>query len=255
MLSIEARVSLGEIRSVFDIDWLRRYHARRMKNDRHDFSNIQLFIFDLDGTLIDSKLDLALSVNATRTFLQLPPLTHELIFSFIGDGARQLIQRALDHSEDDADVDRALRFFLEYYRAHMFDHTVLYPGVRKAIEELYGKGKILTILTNKPVRFSRMIMEGLGVAEKFKSIYGGNSFEKKKPDPMGVNYILEENRLQPLHALMVGDSDVDVITARNAGLRSVGVTYGLGAEKMKSTPPDLLIHDLRELTKLLNPLC
>lgn len=220
-----------------------------------DFQKIKLLIFDLDGTLIDSKEDLANSSNYMRTAVGLPPLEHSKIFSFVGDGARMLIQRLLDHSSDDAEVDRGLKIFLEYYRAHMLDHTVLYPGVRQAIEELSNNLNhekwTLSVLTNKPVRFSRMILEGLGIADRFRFIYGGNSFEEKKPDPVGVNVILEEMRISANEAMMVGDSDVDVLTGRNASVTTCGVTYGLGAEKMKQMPPDLFVDDLRELVKLL----
>lgn len=221
-----------------------------------NFSAVRLLIFDLDGTLIDSKEDLANSSNYMREAMGLARLDSKLIFSFVGDGARMLIQRLLDHSQDDAEVDRGLKIFLEYYSAHMLDHTVLYRGVGEAIEQLSssdnGQPHTLAVLTNKPVRFSRMILEGLGVAHRFRFIYGGNSFESKKPDPVGVNTILEETGVSPQHAMIVGDSDVDVLTGRNAEIATCGVTYGLGAEKMKETPPDVRVDDLRELVALLN---
>lgn len=223
-----------------------------------DLSKIRVLIFDLDGTLIDSKEDLANSSNYMRTAMGLAPLDHASIFSFVGDGARMLIQRLLDHSEDDAEVDRGLKIFLDHYREHMLDHTVLYPGVREAIEQLSGASRVrrggytLTVLTNKPVRFSRLILEGLGVADRFRLIYGGNSFEQKKPDPIGVNTVLEVTQMPPEATLMVGDSDTDVLTGRNARIATCGVTYGLGAEKMQRTPPDVLVDDLRELVALLN---
>jgi phosphoglycolate phosphatase len=221
-----------------------------------DFPQIRLLISDLDGTLIDSKEDLANSANHTRVAMGLSPLDHETIFSFVGDGARLLIQRLLDHPGDDAEVDHGLDIFLRYYRAHMLDHTVLYPGVREGLEALSlspdGAKRTLVVLTNKPVRFSRLILEGLGVSDFFRFIYGGNSFEHKKPDPMGVHTILEETALSFRAALMVGDSDVDVLTGRNAGVATCGVTYGLGSEKMIQTPPDFYVDDLRELAALLN---
>lgn len=220
------------------------------------FPQIRLLIFDLDGTLIDSREDLANSANHTRVAMGLSPLDHETIFSFVGDGARMLIQRLLDHSGDDAVVDHGLNIFLHYYRAHLLDHTVLYPGVREGLEALSlpsdGAKRTLVVLTNKPVRFSRLILEGLGVSDFFRFIYGGNSFEQKKPDPMGVHTILEETGIPGSTALMVGDSDVDVLTGRNAAVATCGVTYGLGSEKMMQTPPDLYIDDLRELAALLN---
>ena len=211
---------------------------------------VQVFIFDLDGTLIDSKLDLALSVNATREKFGRPPLEHEQVFGYIGDGAPMLVRRALDHTADDALVADALQFFLGYYREHMLDNTVLYPGVREGIEQLAAGGRTLTVLTNKPERFSRLILEGLGLAAHFRLVYGGNTFERKKPDPVGVEATLRETGTAKEQALVVGDSEIDVQTARNAGVRVVGVSYGLGSERLRDHPPDLMVDSLTELAAL-----
>ncbi|HXE75835.1 MAG TPA: HAD-IA family hydrolase [Candidatus Xenobia bacterium] len=217
---------------------------------REFWRGLRVFIFDLDGTLIDSKLDLALAVNATREKFGLGPLAHEVIFDYIGDGAPMLVRRALDHTEDDALVAEALPFFLSYYREHMLDNTVLYPGVREALDQLAADGRVLTVLTNKPERFSKMILEGLGVAPHFRLVYGGNSFERKKPDPIGVETILRETGAAKEQALLVGDSEIDVQTARNAGVRVVGVSYGLGSERLAEHPPDLMVDSLVELAAL-----
>jgi len=211
---------------------------------------VQVFIFDLDGTLIDSKLDLALAVNATREKFGRGPLGHEQIFGYIGDGAPMLVRRALDHTEDDALVAEALKYFLGYYREHMLDNTVLYPGVREGIEQLGADGRVLTVLTNKPERFSKLILEGLGVAARFRLVYGGNTFERKKPDPIGVEAILRETGAAKEQALVVGDSEIDVQTARNAGVPVVGVSYGLGSDRLQKHPPDLMIDSLTELAAL-----
>lgn len=211
---------------------------------------VRVFIFDLDGTLIDSKLDLALAVNATREKFGLGPLAHGIIFDYIGDGAPMLVRRALDHTEDDAMVAEALPFFLSYYREHMLDNTVLYPGVREGLEQLAADERVLTVLTNKPERFSKLILEGLGVAGRFRLVYGGNTFERKKPDPIGVEAILRETGAGKEQALVVGDSEIDVQTARNAGVRVVGVSYGLGSERLQEHPPDLMVDSLVELAAL-----
>ena len=215
-----------------------------------------LLIFDLDGTLIDSKLDLVASSNHTRAVVNLQPLDASIISSYVGDGARTLIQRLLDGATDEAQIDHALQIFLTYYRAHMLDHTDLYPGVREAMERLAaasnGLARTMTVLTNKPVRFSRMILEGLGAAKYFRLIYGGNSFETKKPDPLGAKTILEELGVRPDRAMMIGDSPVDVLTGRNADMATCGVTYGMGSEKLKEVSADILIDDMRELVDLLH---
>lgn len=209
--------------------------------------DLRVFIFDLDGTLIDSKLDLALAVNATIAHFGFPPLPHKEIFSYIGQGAPMLVRRALGHPEDDALVEKALPFFLSYYREHMLDNTVAYPGVREGLAELAAARRILTVLTNKPEGFSRRILEGLGLANHFRQVYGGNSFERKKPDPIGIETILRETEETKERALMVGDSEIDVLTARNAGVRVCGVTYGLGSHLLHAYPPDLHVDTLTEL--------
>jgi phosphoglycolate phosphatase len=208
---------------------------------------VRVFIFDLDGTLIDSKLDLALSVNATLEHFNFKPLPHEEIFGYIGQGAPMLVRRALGHTTDDTLVQAGLEFFLSYYREHMLDNTVAYPGVREGLAELAAAGRILTVLTNKPERFSCHILEGLGLADYFAQVYGGNSFERKKPDPIGIETILRETGEEKDRALMVGDSEIDVLTARNAGIRVCGVNYGLGSHLLDEYPPDVRIDSLTEL--------
>jgi phosphoglycolate phosphatase len=217
---------------------------------------VRVFIFDLDGTLIDSKLDLALSVNAARAHMGLEPLEHEEIFGYVGQGAPMLIRQSLGDRATNENVEIALKYFLEYYRDHMLDNTVTYPGVREALAELDGRSAAgaalqMAVLTNKPVRFSRMILEGLGLSRYFAYVYGGNSFERKKPDPVGVEVLLRDFGRTPQEALMVGDSEIDILTARNAGIWACGVTYGLGSHHLAQHPPDLLVNNLEELPGLL----
>jgi len=214
---------------------------------RGRFAGVRALIFDLDGTLIDSKLDLAISVNATRRHLGREPLADETIFSYVGNGAQVLVQRALGEGVTLEEVEKGHKFFLAYYRAHMLDNTVAYPGVREALELL--KDRDLAVLTNKPVRFSEAILDGLGLARYFRYVYGGNSFATKKPDPEGVNVLLRDFGARPGEAMMVGDSEVDVRTARNAGTWACGVTYGLGLEGMRAHPPDLMLDSLAELPR------
>ena len=135
-----------------------------------------LLIFDLDGTLIDSKEDLVNSVNAMLAWKHRDPLPHEVVASYIGNGAPMLVKRALPGLNED-DHLAALQFFLDYYREHMLDATVLYPGVREALDRLHREGIPLAVLTNKPVRISNQIVRDLGLAEHFFRVYGGNSFE------------------------------------------------------------------------------
>lgn len=223
-----------------------------------EFAVVRVLIFDLDGTLIDSKLDLALSVNAARQRLGLAELPHEQIFGYVGQGAPMLIRRSLEDAATEGNVESALQFFLDYYRAHMLDNTVAYPGVREALEELAARGfgqdaqRQMAVLTNKPERFSKLILEGLGLNRYFRRVYGGNTFERKKPDPMGVEALLRDAQATPQDAMVIGDSEIDVLTARNAGTWACGVTYGLGSHMLAEYPPDLVIDDLQELPRHLD---
>lgn len=211
---------------------------------------IQFLIFDLDGTLVDSETDLALSVNAVRAQMGLETLAHETIATFVGRGVVTLMERALGNSASREDVQKAVGLFLAYYRLHMLDHTVPYAGVRETLEELNDMK--MAVLTNKPVRFSRDMIAGLGLAAHFPFIYGGDSFERKKPDPMGVVKLLEDTGCSAAQTMIVGDSDTDVLTARNAGVLVCGVTYGIGSHTLEAARPDFTVGSLRELLPLLN---
>jgi phosphoglycolate phosphatase len=214
------------------------------------FADVRVLIFDLDGTLIDSGVDLALSVNATLKEYGRSPLPHDQIFGYVGQGAPRLIERALGQGATRHECEQALAFFLSYYREHMLDNTVTYPGVREGLAVL--EGMPMAVLTNKPVRFSRQILEGLGLASYFRYIYGGNSFETKKPDPSGMGVLLRDFGASPKQAMLVGDSEVDVQTARNAGTWCCCVTYGLGSHQLANYRPDLLVGSLTELASHLD---
>jgi phosphoglycolate phosphatase len=221
-----------------------------MPDDSRRFSDVRVLIFDLDGTLIDSKLDLANSINAMLEHMGRAQLPHETIYGLVGNGAPVLVRRALGDAVSDAEADEGLGFFLSYYRTHMLDNTVTYPGVREGLKLM--ENYPMAVLTNKPVRFSQSIVDGLGLAPYFRFVYGGNSFEKKKPDPMGVQVVLRELKATPGEAMMVGDSEVDVQTARNAGIWACGVSYGLGTEGLGVHPPDIMVDSLTELPGYLN---
>ena len=208
---------------------------------------MDLLVFDLDGTLIDSKMDLALAVNATRAHMGMGPLEIQLVSTYVGNGAPVLIRRALGDQATEAQIEEALEFFLEYYRAHDLDYTRLYPGVQESLNRLRDAGKRLAVLTNKPVAMSRAIVDGLGVGAHFFQVYGGNSFAFKKPHPIGIETLLGEAGVDQARALMVGDSGVDIQTARNAGVRSCGVTYGFAPETLRDPAPDLLVDRMEEL--------
>lgn len=213
----------------------------------------ELVIYDLDGTLIDSKLDLAHSVNATRAHMGLGPLDHEVIYSYVGNGAPVLMRRAMGPEASDAQVQTALEFFLAWYRDHKLDYTQLYPGVQDALDALQSSGVKQAVLTNKPVNISRAILVGLGVSRYFFQIYGGNSFEQKKPHPAGIDALLTESGVRREQTMMVGDSSVDIQTARNARVACVGCTWGFQPESLVTDPPDWMIESMTELPALVAP--
>ena len=208
-----------------------------------------LLIFDLDGTLIDSQRDLADSVNATRAWKQLPPLPDDIVSAYVGDGAAMLIRRALPHLTDEEHAE-AHKFFLQYYRDHMLDATTLYPGVRESLDRLHAASVSMAILTNKPVKFSVRLIAGLELDRHFFRIYGGNSFEEKKPHPVGIEKLIEESGADRAATVMVGDSAVDVMTARNANVRACGVSWGFQPETFEHAAPDFIIDDMRALADM-----
>src|SRR6201981_2156085 len=191
-----------------------------------DFSAVRALIFDLDGTLIDSKQDLIRSVNAMLEEMGREKLHEDTISGYIGHGAPKLVARALGNGATEQEREQALRFFLAHYEAHKLDATCPYPGVAEALKEL--REFSMAVLTNKPVRVSRRILEGLGLAKYFRTVYGGDSFETKKQAPLGARKILHEFGVAPQEAMLIGDSEVDVQTARNAKTLAATVNYGFG---------------------------
>jgi len=214
---------------------------------------MHLLIFDLDGTLIDSKLDLANAVNATRVHMGRSVIDNDTVYTWVGNGAPVLIKHAMGHDATEEELSEAMEFFLEYYRDHMLDYTRPYPGVQEALDQFRARSIPMAVLTNKPVRFSRELVRGLGLGDYFFQVYGGNSFEHKKPHPMGVDILIQEAKASRDCTWMIGDSSVDMKTARNAGIKACGVTYGFQPESLEENPPDLLLDTLADLPGRLFP--
>ena len=200
---------------------------------------IRLIVFDLDGTLIDSRKDLANSINAMLTEFDRQPLPEEIIAEYIGDGAGMLVRRALGDPDDEKFVESALASFLNHYRVHKLDYTYVYDGVFDALDALKA-GRQMAVLTNKPIRPAEAICEALELSPYFFRIYGGNSFGTKKPDPEGLTTLIREAGVLPDETVMVGDSDVDILTARRAKTWAIGCRYGLSSHTVESIPSDYL---------------
>ena len=224
-----------------------------------DPRGIRLLVFDLDGTLIDSRLDLVHSVNAMLRHFERPELPDELIASYVGDGAPTLVRRALGEAASEPELRAALEYFLGYYRLHKLDHTVVYAGIPEVLAQLAARGeeecpphtrRLMAVLSNKPVNPSRDIVSALGLGDYFVRIYGGNSFLTKKPDPLGVQTILQETGVAAAEAIMIGDSGIDVQTGRNAGIWTGGVTYGFAPHTLEEVAPDVVIDTPKDLLEL-----
>ncbi len=222
-------------------------------NRQFDPRSIKLLIFDLDGTLIDSRLDLVHSVNAMLKHFGRLELPDEVVASYVGDGAPVLVRRALGDPKDERFLKEALEYFLGYYRVHKLDHTQVYEGIRQSLTAIHrsnGLRRKMAVLTNKPIHPSRAIVESLGLSHFFIHVYGGNSFPTKKPDPEGARSLLKESKTRAQEAVIIGDSSVDVLTGRNAGMWTCGVTYGFAPHTLCEAPPDVVLDHPNELAKL-----
>lgn len=221
------------------------------KSHRHP----RLIVFDLDGTLIDSAADLCAAVNAMLVHYGGTPLPESVISSFVGEGAAKLVRRALSAAHhpletspglrDQPPIDEAIEYFLDYYHEHKLDRTMIYPGVLASLDKLRSNGNgsaaRMAVLTNKPIGPSKAICDALGLSSYFFRIYGGNSFSAKKPDPVGLLKLIGEAGASPDEAVMVGDTLIDILTAQNAGARSIGCSYGMAAYPLEEVGPDRIV--------------
>jgi phosphoglycolate phosphatase len=183
-----------------------------------------------------------------------PELPDEVIASYIGDGASMLVRRALGDPEGDAHdeeyVTGAVEYFLEYYRVHKLDFTYVYPGAMEALAAIRSArpDTLMAVLTNKPVNPSRAICDHFGLSKYFFQNYGGNSFHTKKPDPHGLLTLIAEaseiagSVITPAETVMIGDTDVDVLTARAIGGVSIGCSFGLAPERLAAAKPDHMVE-------------
>lgn len=217
----------------------------------------RLFLLDLDGTLIDSRTDLALSVNLALERMGLGRIGQERVTRFVGDGARALIQRALEESSgrapDPGRLDRGVALFLEEYGRHLLDNTTLYPGARAAIESMDWAR--WAVVTNKPETLSLGILDGLGLRERFDAVIGGDSVPPfRKPDPEPLLEAMRRCGVPAAETVMVGDSPVDVEAGKAAGVITVAVTRGYrDRSEIEPLRPDLLVETIAELPRHFSP--
>ncbi len=206
-------------------------------------------IFDLDGTLVDTKADLAAATNHMLRELDLPLLSIAQVESFIGLGARVLIERALGQ-ERAALVTDGFALFMDYYNAHLLDRTRPYPGVETLLAAARAQGISLSVLTNKPEQPTRAILSGLGLSDYFSAVIGGDTLPKRKPDPGGI-FVLQQAVGRALtETLLVGDSEIDMRTGRAAGIATCGVTWGFGRAGFETCPPTFLVETVAALQEI-----
>jgi len=209
-----------------------------------------IVLFDLDGTLLDTHRDLAASTNHVRAAFGLPPLAVKDVERLVGHGARVLVERALG-AERAAFFDEGVRLFLVHYGEHCLDATLPYPGIVDLVDSLRPLGARVAVLTNKPERLTRKILEGLGLLGRMSAVVGGDTFRERKPHPRGAAHILEVCGARPEDALVVGDSPVDVETARAAKTAFCGVLWGFDPDGLRATGAEPLVRDAAELERVI----
>lgn len=205
-----------------------------------------VLIFDLDGTLIDSRRDLATGINMMRRHYGLSPLPVETVVSYVGEGIRNLVFRSLQDAPSAVDLEEAVRLDSEYYRQHIHDKTTLYPGVHEGLDRLARAGHALALLSNKPGQASREILRHFEIEALFASIIGGDSGISLKPEPAAVFAILRAVNGTPANTWMIGDNHTDIATAHRAGIHSIFVTYGFGT--LRAETPERTVARFDEVT-------
>mgnify|MGYP003959862391 CR=1 FL=1 len=211
---------------------------------------ISIFVYDFDGTLVDTFEDIANSVNLTLTEMSLQSLDRGTICKNIGSGVVNLMTRSLAGSGCN-DVETAVSIFQKYYNHHLLDQTKLYPNGREIVEHFSNKNN--TILSNKPVVFIKKIFETMSFLSPFDSILGGDSLDEQKPNPKGLQFLMKKYNCPAEKVLMIGDNAIDVETGKRAGVITCGVTYGLGNPNLlRDSKPNFLIDNLSDLKSLFN---
>ena len=218
------------------------------------FTDKKVIIFDLDGTLIDSSPDLALAVNHMLKTLNLDTFSSDTIHYWVGNGAKTLVERALSgKSEINSNLDpifsaKALKIFLAFYAENLAVETLTYPKVIETLRTLKNKGYRLAIVTNKPFAFVEPILEALHLSTFFELLLGGDSLNKRKPDPLPLLYVCEQLNISVNDAVMVGDSKNDILAANACQMQSIGLTYGYNyGEAISLYNPDFVFDDFADI--------
>lgn len=210
---------------------------------------VDLIIFDLDGTLIDSRKDIAHCVNWTLQDMGLPEIPHDVIYSYVGHGVRALMEGAVKEAHGEDSYDRALRLFDEHYSGHLLDHTILFSGMAEVLEK--HKGKAMAVITNKPQKYTDPIIDGLNLRDYFPVVLGRDACQQPKPYPEPIFKTLKELPADKKRTVIIGDTEIDIETGKRAGILTCGALFGFGkAEKVREAEPDIIIEQPKDLMDL-----
>lgn len=219
----------------------------RPRMSRHRFD---LVVFDLDGTLVNSLEDIAISINYVLESYGFPPLPQSVIRLHLGNGAPELVRCCLEAAGIRDRDQEALSRYLPHYRQHCLENTRLYPGTAETLNTL-GSELPLAVLTNKPIESTRMILQFLGIDRCFSEVVGGDTLPVRKPDPAGLQWIIDRFGCASPRTLMVGDSMIDIETGSRAGVPTCGALYGLRGDEIRDA--DFVVSHPAELLGIVLP--
>jgi phosphoglycolate phosphatase len=212
---------------------------------------IKIIIFDLDGTLVDSSVDICHAVNYAIAETGIKPVSVARTITLIGEGISRLFEKLLDAEDHEADKEVLVSRFLEYYGEHLTDNTPLYPGVKETLEALGNFRKV--VITNKREAASQKILQSLGVAQHLDFIAGSDTTPGKKPSPVPVLFVLEKFGVQPSEAVIIGDSSFYIDAGKAAGIKTIAVTYGYRPiEELKKA--DYMVNSMPEVIPIIKQL-
>lgn len=211
---------------------------------------VDSIFFDVDGTLVDSRQDITNAMNHALSTLGFKALSQDEVIAHVGNGVKDLVRNCLGGRGDDPLVQRGADLYWKHFMAHAVDETVLYPHAKEILDYLKGTRKF--ILTNRYRDFAEATLKGLGIMHYFEQVIGGDDETCLKPCAEILDKIASKEKIDKKRALIVGDMDVDILTGKNAGVKTCWVTYGLGRiEEVKPLKPDFIIEDLIELKEII----
>jgi len=207
-------------------------------------NRINTLIFDLDGTLVDSRQDIFEAVNQSRKILGLSVLSFDIIISYVGDGFKALLEKSF--SDSIGNIDKAIEIYKDYYSNHLLDSTRLYPKISEMLEKF--KGYNLSVISNKNEDWTLKTLQGLQIHNYFKDIIGGDTFSYKKPHPEAINHVIKKYGVNKENVVMIGDNYTDILAAKYAGVKSCFCQYGFGNPRGEKA--NWIVHNVQQIIDL-----